>query len=202
MTNTLLERQNKSELKDFYDRWVIKCNSYEDSLSDLFDKYFSLFVIYNRLYNEITAIFENNGTLDILREDGSIDKKPKRVRDNQAATVCVAKYLSENENTVISTLYDEIAAFTEILQKGNFNIVLYNGIPQKERDKNLLKNLENSNNYLNLLGLLGILYNLRCNLFHGQKQFSEIQKMVMIPAVTALEKINKTLIQKMTDTID
>lgn len=202
MTNTLLERQNKYELKDFYDRWVIKCNSYEDSLSDLFDKYFSLFVIYNRLYNEITAIFENNGTLDILREDGSIDKKPKRVRDNKAATVCVAKYLSENENTVISTLYDEIAAFTEILQKGSFNIVLYNGIPQKERDKNLLKNLENSNNYLNLLGLLGILYNLRCNLFHGQKQFSEIQKMVMIPAVTAMEKINKTLIQKMTDTID
>lgn len=202
MTNTLLERQNKYELKDFYDRWVIKCNSYGDSLSDLFDKYFSLFVIYNRLYNEITAIFENNGTLDILREDGSIDKKPKRVRDNKAATVCVAKYLSENENTVISTLYDEIAAFTEILQKGSFNIVLYNGIPQKERDINLLKNLENSNNYLNLLGLLGILYNLRCNLFHGQKQFSEIQKMVMIPAVTAMEKINKTLIQKMTDTID
>lgn len=101
MNNLFSKQIHLYELKEFYHRWNIKCNSYDNQiLSDLFDKFFSLFVIYNRLYNEVTALFEINGTLDQMREEGIIDKKPKRVRDNKAATVCVAKFLHDTSPTI------------------------------------------------------------------------------------------------------
>src|SRR5688572_24166509 len=43
------------KLMDFCERWMIKASSYgTDSLSDCFDKFFTLFVVYNALYDDVS----------------------------------------------------------------------------------------------------------------------------------------------------
>jgi len=45
-----------ADQNDFYTRWTEKANSIEpDSISDYIDKYVTLFIIYNSLYNAIPS---------------------------------------------------------------------------------------------------------------------------------------------------
>ncbi|QNF33610.1 hypothetical protein HUW51_13090 [Adhaeribacter swui] len=84
------------ELQQFYERWNEKLNSYTtQNLNDVFDKFFSLFVIYNRVYNVVEVILNEEGKLVELKSLGLIDKKRKKVLDNQAATICIAYYLKD-----------------------------------------------------------------------------------------------------------
>ena len=43
---------SKLEFEEFYKRWDIKAKEYSlNNLSDYFDKFFTLYVIFNRAYN-------------------------------------------------------------------------------------------------------------------------------------------------------
>ncbi|MFT3894056.1 MAG: hypothetical protein QM730_20695 [Anaerolineales bacterium] len=58
----------KQALREFYIRWDEKASAYDgNNLSECFDKFFSQFVIYNRLYVEAAKI--------LLKEDPEIDRQ-------------------------------------------------------------------------------------------------------------------------------
>ncbi len=52
------------ELIDFYDRWIEKSKVYSvQDLHDCFDKFFALFVVYNRLYMEAAWLLARRGRI-------------------------------------------------------------------------------------------------------------------------------------------
>jgi hypothetical protein len=73
------------QLQEFCQRWIDKSNNIDgNDLRDLFDKFFSLYVAYNRLYVEATHILNNRGNFNIDANDSFPDKN--------AATSYVLQY--------------------------------------------------------------------------------------------------------------
>lgn len=170
------------QLVEFNDRWSTKISEYkEDNLADIFDKFFSLFVIYNRIYNVV----------------GFINKKPK-TRDKYAATNCISHYFKADANRIMRELSVEKNQFIDIIQHEKFYIDTYYGKGQPKEDQKLLDELNSNNEQTQLLSILKILYFLRCNLFHGEKGFNENQKEILIPAISCLTVLNNALMEKLT----
>jgi hypothetical protein len=186
------------ELEQFYNRWKAKQNSYlSEDLKDLFDKFFTAFVIFNRIYNVVEVVLNESGDLDKLKDLGLIDKKRKKVLDNQASTVCIAFYLRDKSAQIISDLATETTILKQIIESERFYIDLYYGKPQKAKDLELLHGLISRDTFEQLKSLLLILYNLRCNLFHGEKGYYPDQTEILKPSINCLTKINDVLINKL-----
>ncbi len=164
--------------KNTYERWMVKASSYkEKDLNSYFDKYFSLFVAYNILYNQIS-------------EKLFIQKKIKKDRygrfsDKASATKYITLFIDK------SILKDTLCvnSITEIfnLIPAYFNIT--------NNDNKLKSNWETKND---VQSILEILYGIRCNMFHGSKDFKDDQIKLLIPAIKLLEELNKTLYNKLT----
>jgi len=45
--------------------------------------------------------------------------------------------------------------------------------------------------------LLEIVYQIRCNTFHGQKRFEESQRQILDPCIRILERLNDMMITKL-----
>ncbi len=63
-------------------------------------------------------------------------------------------------------------------------------------DKERARRLEFTNSEEWAKSVLDILYQIRCNLFHGSKPFSEDQRVILIPCIHILETINDLLIKE------
>ena len=189
------------QLKDFYNRWTEKSKSYSnDDLADLFDKFFSLYVVYNRIYNITASVLYEEGEIEKLKKAKKIkrNKRETEVNESDAAIFCIAHYLRDNLEEIISENINEINDFKFILENKLFNIDLFYGQPQPKKDKKLLKGLESKNNLIVIESLLTILYKVRCNIFHAEKGFNEEQRIILEPVNNLLEKLIKTLISKVT----
>ncbi len=152
----------------FYKRWLEKAGEYTDSLTDCFDKFVTLFILFNSQYNYLAE------------EDGEMDKG-----DKYKATEYIKQYLGSEgfcENTIIKK---ESSKIIELIQDGEFYL-------KDERiDAELVKKVSSSNHEEKTKGILEIIYFVRCNLFHGQKSFTEDQKRLLLPCIVILEEINK-----------
>lgn len=184
------------ELKEFYQRWKTKADGHDsESLADYFDRFFTLFVIYNRIYNVVNVILAEQGELKILKETGKIKKK-NNTDDNQAATICIAHFLREELNEIVAENQVQIDEFIYIIKERLFNIVLKNGKPQRHEDLELENGLESDDAVLIVESLLIILYKMRCNVFHAEKGFNNSQIRILEPANICLNNLVERLIVK------
>ena len=184
----------KRELQDFHERWYQKAQEYNsDELADYFDKFFSLFVIYNRIYNVVVAILNEQGELDTLRRAGKIVEQPG---DGKSATVCIAYFLRNDLNQIINDNNEAIGTFKFILEEKLFNIDLDYGQPQPQKDKKLLNGLNSTDSLTKVEALLKILYKIRCNVFHAEKGYNEDQKLILEPCNNCLDYLVRLLITK------
>lgn len=184
------------QLNEFYQRWNTKSESYDsEELSTVFDKFFTLFVIFNRMYNVVLAILCDEAELETLRANGKIDKRRKVPYENQVAIFCVAHYLREISDEVVAELNDEINSFKSIIEEKRFNIDLYYGNPQPKKDKKILEDLRSDNSIQILEGVLKILYNVRCNIFHAEKGYNPDQRIILNPCNDSLDFMNRKLIE-------
>jgi hypothetical protein len=190
----------KHELTEFYQRWRSKARDYKsDSLVDYFDKFFTLYVIFNRIYSVALAVLHEKGQLNDLVELGKIEKlkKNKLVDDNVAATICIAYFLREDLAEIVAENKSEIEEFDLLIDKHIFNIDLFYGKPQRDKDLELLKGLRSNNELEVVESLLKILYNIRCNVFHAEKGYNNEQKFVLGPCNNTLERLVDRLIVKL-----
>jgi hypothetical protein len=51
-------------------------------------------------------------------------------------------------------------------------------------------------------GILETIYQVRCNLFHGEKSFAPHQKMILLPCIVILEEINDVIFEYIKNTPD
>lgn len=185
------------EFLTFINNWLQKADAYPngEQLSD-FDRFFTLFVAYNKLYTQAFAILNS--------QRGDRGEKLKEYKDRDAATTSVVCYL-EGSNIIQPIQQNQRSrdAFTEISdlishRKFNFSLDTTTGESKPDQDDALSRNLESDNLNSKATALLTILYQVRCNLFHGRKQFVEDQKRVLRPSNILLKEIVILLRDKIT----
>src|SRR5581483_1371501 len=125
------------DMRDFCDEWLRKADSYSDrELRDIFNKAFSLWTVYNRLYCEATFTLAREGTIALS------DDKP--FPDGKGAKQYGPQFVGDE------ALLDELEAdpecqaaiskIEELIDGHAFNIKLSMpfGEPQRDKDEKLL----------------------------------------------------------------
>lgn len=180
------------ETKDYIETWTKRISSYSgDDLGTLFDKYTALFTLYNRLYNESFNRMKENELLS----------KP-RYSDFEKATKLVVEFNSAN--AIIDRLknkdnFSDIEIIADLIREDVFHINLADGVSKKDIDIELMENLENDKPSIKAQAAVSAIYNVRCNMQHGEKHFEEHQRMLLEPLIRILETIVELQIENLTE---
>ncbi len=186
------------EFIEFYENWTAKVASYtEPTARACFDRFLTQFVIYNRLYCEATKRLCNSPGSGIRLDNRT------SFPDATAAKEYVALFLGAR--SLIESLEQDqdcceaINELKRILQVHQFFVKLHpvSGERQHGEDDNLL-DLMNAAGYAERArAILDFIYSVRCNMMHGQKNFSEEQRTLLDPTMTVLQKICELIYQKL-----
>lgn len=185
------------ELNSFCERWFQKAQGYQrQSIQDCFDKFFTLFVVYNRLYAELTLS---------LARTGEIPSPSRSFPDKKAATKYVHNYLGTNH--IWSSFQNDdqcqqaVNTMLNLLENQVFVIKLdrLRGEPRPEEDKKLLEDLRSENWPRKVGALLDIIYSIRCNMFHGHKGFDRVQIDILMPVTILLDKLTTLLYERLSN---
>ena len=69
------------EFQEFFQKWIEKADQYGTAeIRELFDKFFTLYVLYNRIYAEATFEHARNGGIDLTHQRFFPDSKAATVR--------------------------------------------------------------------------------------------------------------------------
>lgn len=184
----------KQEINKFCDNWLQKAKNIDSTnLQGAFDKFFTLYVVYNRLYVETTYRLYNQGLVNL----------GYTFPDRKASTNYVIEYLKsshiDKEFKKDEAVIKAIEELKEIIKKNKFNIKLHlvTAEPQPEKDAELLKKLESNDTNTRIFGVLEYIYSIRCNIFHAQKAYIDRQINVLKPTIIILEKIIRILFTKL-----
>lgn len=170
-------------IERFCERWIDKADAYRSNdLEDLFDRFFTLFVAYNRFYSAAAEL--HRATLD-----------PRQAQlllgDRREATTVMARLIRQsrfanamNETPAIAAACQTIST---LLHNHHFFLHSIRGTkePDLARDAKLAYGLGKHS----LMSVLECLYQIRCNIFHGEKEFAPRQAELLAPAITLLEAI-------------
>ena len=171
------------ELDQFCRSWQTKASACGDDLHGCFDKFFTLYVVFNRLYAEATFRLARHGCVN-LRD---------RFPDAQGAQDYLLQYCGATRLTtawqsdpIKANALTEIAAH---LREGRFALKLdmITGAPRPDADRELLAAMESRGRNRRAKAYLEALYAIRCNMFHGHKGFAPIQIKLLRPALVLLE---------------
>lgn len=179
------------DTSDFIQTWNTKISAIDgDELGALFDRYTSLYTLYNRLYNESFKQLKNSNSL----------AKP-RYSDFEKATSLVVQFNSADE--IITKFSDnnnlaDIDAIADLIKNDIFHINLAEGVSQKDNDLQLLSNMTNADNNIKAQAVLSTIYNVRNNMQHGEKHFIEHQRLVLEPLISLLQTVINLQIEKLT----
>ena len=183
------------ELHEFCERWLRKAErSRGQSLNNCFDRFFSLFVVYNRLYAELTLSWARVGRIVL---PGS------SIPDGIAAKRYVRTYLTGHHIweavNAEAECQQAVSRIRDLIETRTFSIKLdrLTGNPRPEADQKLLECLTSGSIEQRSGALLDIVYSLRCNMFHGHKGFDEVQVEILSPANTLLKKLTILLYEKL-----
>ena len=138
-----------------------------------FDKYIVEYIIFSALVNIIKPM------------------EFKHSYDRCYCTKVMAKYLTdriERGDSLMISLSKHVSNLIDIIELRHFSVV-----SSQDVDPELMKNWETNDNNMRLNALLETLYNIRCNLFHGAKEFSDDQVALLQPAYSCLSIINKKI---------
>lgn len=179
------------DTKDFIHSWTIKMSDIQgNDLGALFNRYISLYILYNRLYND---------SFRRLKESNNLTKP--RYSDFEKATTLVIQFNSAND--IISRLKEnnnssDIETIANLIRNDIFNINLADGVSQKLIDKQLLDNLMNADVNIKSQAIFSIIYNVRNNMEHGEKHFEQHQRLLLEPLIKILQTIVDLQVENLT----
>jgi hypothetical protein len=177
---------------EHYNNWNIKVNGIVgDDLGSVFDRYITLFVIYNNLYNEVPAALIARGI-----------PLPNQLYDNKKATEYVVNFLGAPEilnNLQANGCNGEIQAVIELIDHEEFHIKLNYGEHQRNEDLKILRNLRSTNEVNKAVAVLQVCYYVRCNMFHGSKDFHENQRRLVTPLTNIIRPVVVQLFNALTN---
>ena len=170
------------EQDQFYRRWLEKADSVAgDDVIPLIDRFITLFINYNALYNMVPLKMAmlNNQAIEV-------------VRDHRGATTYMTDFLTvpvisdyltqERLGPVVIDLANAIETF-------DFHINLQDRVRHPDTDRNLVSGLRSTRPKPKVTALLETLYQIRCNIFHGEKALAEYQAHLLRPATRLLRAL-------------
>lgn len=182
-----------NELRTFCNRWLEKSDKYGESTEDIFDKFFSLYVVYNAIYFEITIELINSR---------SIGKNQNW--DKVSAVENIPIYVGQKKlSDTLFNMIKDINVMIGLIKDNTFYISTKNDnhTANHERDQEMIDNIEtfcalqNKKNQKRFNeAVLELIYGARCNMFHGKKEFKDQQIDLLIPMNNILEMIIKDLL--------
>ncbi len=184
------------EIVNFCQNWIEKSEAYNDNnLQDVFDKFFTLFVVYNRLYVEATYRMSNQGKINIRNRNSFPDSQAAK---NYAIQYLTSRTINEAFNNDRNCLV-AIERLKEIIRNQEFNIKLdiVTGIPERSKDLELLTKLEAASIDRKIKAIADFIYSIRCNVFHAQKGYRPNQIHVLNPVNILLRKMIDLLFDKL-----
>ena len=94
---------------------------------------------------------------------------------------------------------EALESICQLIEKRRFHILLdmVTGDPHREHDLQLLKDLRSPNQDKRAWAITRTIYAVRCNLFHGHKQFVGVQRELIFPVMIILRKIIDVLHEKL-----
>jgi len=172
----------RPETKEFIENWELKLSQFKnhnDQLRELYDRFMTLFTIFNRYYNE--AFYQ-------LKEEKKLKKS--RYSDYEKATTIVLEFLDADSLSFNFTKNQkEIDNICMLIENRVFHINLADGEPREATDKQLLENLRSTAQDVKVKAVLSVIYNVRCNIVHGYKDFEEYQRLIVEPLITLIESV-------------
>ena len=173
-------------LAEFYRNWNVKLQSIVgDELAKVYDRYITAFVIYNNLYNEVPEMLIRQGV-----------PLPVKLFDNKMATDLVVQYLGAQRIMDLLQQHNQLANIDEIISlidQEVFHIKIHLGQHQRNEDLKILADLSSNNIVKKSTGILKVMYYVRCNIFHGHKNFEEYQRLLVEPLFQIIAVINGEL---------
>ena len=162
----------------FCERWLQKAAEYDDqTLIGAFDKFFSLFVAFNRLYSHICI------------QSGRTIKGDRKQATNGFANIVGTQRLVEALDNGGS---QDVTILGDLIQPGGSFYLISDwdsGQPDVARNRQLYEQLRGPNPANRARAVLKYLYLIRCNMFHGSKDFDNKQLEIIRPATRCLERI-------------
>ena len=163
----------------FCDRWRAKAQLYRGAeVADWFDKFFSLWVLFNALYTEVAWRTGNAGMADsVAGQDNLLQYLGGRAfieafEANPAALAAVA----DIQTFLTGHVY-------------YFKLDRATGARQPAEDERLLRDFQSNGSNGQGKAILEALYSVRCNLFHGHKGFDPGQVDLLRPMTVILETV-------------
>jgi len=178
------------DTQEFIQTWTTKISEIKGiDLGAVFNRYTSLYILYNRLYNESFRQLKSTNSLT----------KP-RYTDFEKATILVVQYNSAND--IITRLqnnnhFPDIETIADIIRNDIFHINLADGVSQKNVDAQLVNNLSSDDANVKSQAVLSTIYNVRCNMEHGEKHFEEYQRLLLEPLIGILQTIVDLQLEKL-----
>ncbi len=175
--------------EQFVQRWLKKAEEYDGSdLSDAFDKFITLYIVFNILYEE---------AFSRIKEKEEISRKDSAER--MRAVKHVANFLGHDEiSRRIQSCSKALSSIIEILEvpKYYFNVKRGSRDPDWEKDAQKLQDIQSGDSTRLSKAILNLEYRTRCNLFHGAKSYDEGQKDVIGPMTVILSEIIEVALEK------
>lgn len=208
------------ELEVFCKRWLHKANVYRyprpalpysrlgatpdkltrlstpDYLASSFDRFTSLYVAFNRVYTEVGKMLVARGRVDPPSR-GMYAPLP----DKASATIHVVDYYGEdnlrNEILQNRACQKGVDNLVQLIQEGRFYLHedYKTGKPNLRKDKKLAQMAEK----YDPKAVLELIYQARCNLFHGAKAFEERQRVLLDNMSTILEFVTSRILGKLVE---
>ena len=166
-------------LEGFCERWREKADGYGTvKTEDWFDRFFTLWVLFNALYTEVALRTGNAGVPD--------DSAAQDILLHYLTATTFAAQLNA-DNAVVAALA-EIQTF---LQGHHyfFKLDRRTGERQPVEDEELLGRLRANSRNEQGRAILEALYCVRCNMFHGHKAFDPVQVALLRPMIVILGKV-------------
>lgn len=174
--------------KQFHLRWMTKARRHDqEGLQHSFDRFFTLYVIFNHLYAEATIELARRGQVRIQNRNS--------FPDSEAAQEYVVQFLGANRLLQQLSSDSSVQAALLSLQNQvcnggfNFKLNMVTGEAQPDEDADLCRRLTGDNRNEKAAAILETLYAVRCNMFHGRKGFNLIQQTLLDPLNIILERI-------------
>ena len=169
--------------KEFCDRWIRKANEYNvQCLDDAVDKFFSLFVAYDKLCSYMDL------TLEKRYKSKRVGDRVIRVFPKATGHEKVWRAISDGQGIAdIQTLRMLIAdngEFFLIVKKATLGL-----IPNKKENARLHKAMDSAEVEERVEAILEYLYLVRNNIFHGDKGLHPDQLKIIQPSIRCLERV-------------
>jgi hypothetical protein len=193
----------KETLCEFYNRWSEKALSCDpNNLSGNFDKFFSQFIIFNRLYVEVAKIlvkvypdidrqFKCSKRFINAAREQKIITRPILLPDKWCATKGIQRYChhSQFNEFVFDMCHSELKTITSIIH--NRDLYFYEdyvtNLPLWDNDLEMCERIEEKK----IIAVLEFIYLIRCNLFHGEKEIIQAQTKLFQAINPVLSVINQ-----------